>query len=47
MPKAQTPISGLFSHPCGAWVAPYRMKSGLLWWRPLAAATRRAMGLAR
>ena len=41
MPKS--PISGMFRHPCGVWVRPHRMASGLVWWRPLANATRRAM----
>lgn len=46
MPKAPaSPMSGMFTSPCGVWVAPCRMRSGALWWRPLAAATRRAMGV--
>lgn len=44
--KHQQPVlRGLFAHPCGVWVAPYRMRSGAVWFAPLAAATRAAIGL--
>ena len=33
-------LAGMFTSPCGAWVAPYRMASGFVWFRPLAGATR-------
>ena len=33
-------LAGMFKSPCGAWVAPYRMRSGAVWFRPLPAATR-------
>lgn len=36
-----TPLIGLFTHPCGVWVAPYRMRSGALWFRPIASVARR------
>lgn len=35
-----SPLAGMFTAPCGAWVAPYRMRSGAVWFAPLAAATR-------
>lgn len=39
-------LAGMFSSPCGAWVAPHRMRSGFVWFAPLAAATRmRVLGL--
>ena len=40
-----SPFSGMFTSPYGLWVSPCRMRSGALWWRPLAAATRRSLGL--
>ena len=44
-PKAAIPTSmaGMFRHPCGAWIRPERFRSGAVWWRPLAAMTRRGV----
>lgn len=39
-PRPQPKLSGMFTSPCGAWVAPYRMRSGFVWFAPVAAATR-------
>jgi hypothetical protein len=36
-------FSGLLSKPCGVWVSPYRMRSGLVWGRPLGAVTKQSI----
>lgn len=33
-------LAGMFRFPCGVWVAPYRMRSGAVWFLPLPGATR-------
>ena len=40
MRPVHSPLSGLFRHPCGVWVAPYRMRSGAVWFRPIPASAR-------
>lgn len=40
MPRVPPPtLAGMFRNPCGAWVYPYRMRSGAVWFAP-APATR-------
>ena len=46
-PQPATPLAGIFSAPCGAWVRPFRFRSGLMYWQPMIGPTRRAMGVAR
>lgn len=36
-------LAGMFQSPCGVWVAPYRMRSGAVWFRALAVATRQGV----
>ena len=40
MTEAESPLAGLFRHPCGAWVCLYRFRSGAGWFKPLVGATR-------
>ena len=42
--REPTDLAGLFASPCGVWVRRSTL-AGLCWWRPLAGATRRSMGL--
>ena len=39
-PRPQPKLSGMFASPCGAWVHPYRMASGFVWFAPVAATAR-------
>jgi hypothetical protein len=39
-PRPQPKLAGMFTSPCGAWVAPYRMRSGAVWFAPLRGITR-------
>lgn len=39
-PRPQPKLVGMFASPCGAWVHPYRMASGFVWFAPVAATAR-------
>ncbi len=39
MRHAAPSLKGMFTHPCGVWVAPYRF-SGAVWFAPLIGVTR-------
>lgn len=39
-PRPQPKLAGMFTSPCGAWVHPYRMASGFVWFAPVAATAR-------
>lgn len=39
-PRPQPKLAGMFTAPCGAWVHPYRMRSGFVWFAPVAATAR-------
>ena len=43
MRPVHSPVSGLFRHPCGVWVSPFRMVSGAVTYLPLPAASRRSL----
>ena len=42
--RPQPKLSGMFTAPCGAWVAPYRMRSGAVWFAPVPATRSRVLG---
>ena len=41
--RVKSPLAGLFRSPVGAWVAPYRMASGFVWFAPLKVPTRQGV----
>lgn len=43
MRPVHSPVAGLFRHPCGVWVSPFRMVSGAVTYLPLPAASRRSL----